>query len=570
MRKLKVALVGNPNVGKSVLFNQLTGGSQHVGNWPGKTIEKAEGIFNFLDYEMSVIDLPGAYSLSPYSTEEKIVSDYLSKNKESIIVTVVDASSLERGLFLTMQLIERGLRVIVALNMVDLAEEKGIHTDTAKLSRLLNVPVVPIVAVHGKGIRELVISVINQRNKKIKPAKKKSNIKQVYKKVNHIANQSQHFSKIRVPLREKLDTLLLHKYAGYLALFLVIALFFSSVFFVGDILSSYLSPLFSLIENLELLSSFNPYLNTMLISVLEGVVAGVSIALPYLIPFYILLAILEDSGYLPRIVFLMDNLMHTIGLHGKSFLPMILGYGCAVPAILCCRILGSEKQRFITAFLVTLVPCAARTVIIFGLVGAVLGLKWALLLYLLNAFILFVLGALLSKYLPGKATALIIDIPSYKLPSFLPLLRRTWFRTKHFIWIALPIIVLSTIVVNFLEMVNLLNPISEFLSPVTVGILGLPSIVGIALIIGFLRKELALLLLVSLLGTDNFELVLTPVQIMVFTVVSMFYVPCAATVATLYKEFGLNKTAFMVAGQITLAIILGVLVRFTLEHLVLF
>ncbi|HNT61037.1 MAG TPA: nucleoside recognition domain-containing protein, partial [Candidatus Bilamarchaeaceae archaeon] len=296
--------------------------------------------------------------------------------------------------------------------------------------------------------------------------------------------------------------------------------------------------------------------------VFEGIAAAAIIALPYIIPFAIALAILEDSGYLARMAFLMDTFMRKIGLHGKAFIPMILGYGCTVPACLSCRIMETQRERFLSAFLVTLVPCAARSVIIMGLVAAFVGIEWAAFLYLLNILIIAILGRIAFRALPGEPMGLIMEMPSYKMPSPINIAKTAWLKANSFIWIALPIIIASTVLIKLVEFFGLIGPISDVLSPITVGWLGLPAIAGITLIFGILRKELALVMLAALLGTENFSSALTQVQMLTFAIVSMYYVPCTATIAALAREFGWKKSLAITVFEVMFAILLaGVLAR---------
>jgi len=286
-------------------------------------------------------------------------------------------------------------------------------------------------------------------------------------------------------------------------------------------------------------------------------IAGITVALPYIAPFYFILYFLEDSGYLSRIAFLMDTLMHKIGLHGKAFIPLILGYGCNVPACLGCRIMETERERLLAGFVTTLVPCAARTVIILGLVGAFVGIEWALAIYILNLCVVFILGRIAFKVLPGEPTALIMEMNDYRVPHMKTVAKQAWFKLEEFIKIAFPLIITGSFLVKLLDVFKLLDPIANILSPITVMWLGLPSIVGITLIFGVLRKELTLIMLATLLKTTNFAEVLTPAQMITFTLVSIFYVPCIATIAALVREFGWKNTLFITVSEIAFAIALG-------------
>jgi len=281
--------------------------------------------------------------------------------------------------------------------------------------------------------------------------------------------------------------------------------------------------------------------------------------LPYIVPFYVILYFLEDSGYLSRIAFLMDNIMHKIGLHGKAVIPLILGYGCNVPACLGCRIMETERERLLAVFVTTLVPCAARTVIILGLVGEYLGIEYALALYIFNLAIIFVLGRLAFKVLPGEPTALIMEMHDYRLPHLKTVLKQTWFRLLEFIKIAFPLIILGSFTIKLIEVFGLLEPVALALSPITVTWLGLPLIAGITLIFGVLRKELMLIMLATLFGTTNFAEVpgFGPIQMIVFTIVAMFYIPCISTIAALIKEIGWKRALLITIFEIVFAIALG-------------
>lgn len=279
--------------------------------------------------------------------------------------------------------------------------------------------------------------------------------------------------------------------------------------------------------------------------------------LPYLVPFYFLLYALEDSGYLSRVAFLMNSAMHKIGLHGKAFIPMILAYGCNVPACLGCRIMETEREWILATFVVTLIPCAARTVMVLGLVDTFVNIESALALYAMDLLVVLLLGRFAFKVLPGELTGLVMEVHEYRLPHLRIVISQTWFRVVEYAKMALPLIVLSGLLIKSIEALGLLGAISFALSPVTTAWLGLPSEVGILLVFGVLRKELALIMLASLLGTSNFGSVLTPLQMIVFTVVAMFYIPCVATIATLAKELGWKKTAVITVFEIVFAVFLG-------------
>jgi len=630
--KLTAALAGNANVGKSVIFNHLTGLHQHIGNWPGKTVERAEGTLYFRNYTVDIVDLPGIYSLSTYSLEELVSRKYIAVEHPDVVINVVDASVLERNLFFTLQLMELETPMVIALNQIDMAKRKGIQIDIDKLQKLLGIPVIPTVAINGIGVDKLLekaietiekgpvkkhahvrygeeveekIGVLIEKLKKIQfvyppryvaikllegdkeiereIGRTSPHVISIAKKLaSEIENHHRHgcltvitserynvagcitratqklVPPIKLSLGESLHNFTTHKITGYLILTFLLLLIFYVIFTVGDYTSGLLNDLFYGLEPL-FSGAFGAGIIGELIwgGIIEGIIAGVSIALPYILPFYIILYFLEDSGYLSRIAFLMDNVMHKMGLHGKAFIPLMLGYGCNVPACLGCRIMETQRERLLAAFVTTLVPCAATTVIILGLVGEFLGIQWALGLYIFNLLIIFALGKLAFKLVPGEPTGLIMEMHDYRWPHLKTVLKQTWFRLAEFIKIAFPLIIVGSLAIKLAEILGLLEPIASMLSPVTVMWLGLPAITGITLIFGVLRKELTLIMLATLLGTTNFALVLTPIQMIVFTIVAMFYIPCIATIAALVREFSWKKALVITVFEIVFAIIVG-------------
>ncbi|MEM2920987.1 MAG: ferrous iron transport protein B [Candidatus Bathyarchaeia archaeon] len=629
--KLTIALAGNANVGKSVIFNYLTGLHQHIGNWPGKTVEKAEGTLHFKGYEIDIVDLPGIYSLSTFSMEELISREYIISEKPNLVVNVVDASLLERCLFFTIQLMELETPMIIALNQVDIASRKGIKIDHEKLSEILGVPVIPTIATKGKGIYELLDVILNViENDKAKPRKIKygreveekieiiskmllgvffrypprwtaikllegdkeveesilkvapeivtkakelaQEIEQVhghscftvmaserYNIANSIAREVQVVTtSTKLAVEDRLHNLTTHKALGYLVMLGVIASLFYSVFLFGNFTSALLSDLLKGFEPaFEAVFGYGYFKEIIFGGVFESLVAGIAIALPYLVPFYFLLYMLEDSGYLSRIAFLMDSAMHKIGLHGKAFIPVILSYGCNVPACLGCRIMETERERILATFIVTLIPCAARSVIILGLVGKYISIEVALALYAMDLSVVLLLGRVAFRFMPGEPTGLIMEMHEYRMPHIKTVASQTWFRVAEYAKMALPLIVLSGLLIKSIEVLGFLKVISFVMSPVTTAWLGLPPEVGISLIFGILRKELALVMLTSLLGTSNFGSVLTPLQMIVFTTVMMFYIPCVATIAALVKELGLKKAALITVSEVLFAVMVG-------------
>jgi ferrous iron transport protein B len=357
---------------------------------------------------------------------------------------------------------------------------------------------------------------------------------------------------------KRFEELTAHPFYGYVFMFAVILSLFYSIFTFGDWFTTILDAVF-----VSLRVTYFSWLGTgaaqtfIWDGIIEGLVAGITIALPYIIPFYLFLSILEDSGYLARIAYLSDSAMHEIGLHGKGFIPMMLGFGCSVPAVLGCRIMETEREKILAAFVATLVPCAARSVVIMGLVAEYVGFEWAIILYLLDFLLIYALGRIAFKSLPGEPMGFIMEMPSYRMPTLSVTTQRTWFKLEHFIKEAFPIMIAGNFIIQLADLAGLLDVIQGLLSPITVAWLGLPVAAGVTLIFGILRKELTLILLGSLLGTSNFATVLTPVQMFVFAFVVMVYVPCIATIGALVKEFGYKRAIVISAIEIGLAILLG-------------
>jgi ferrous iron transport protein B len=629
MTKLTIALAGNANVGKSVIFNQLTGLHQHIGNWPGKTVEKAEGTLHFKGNEIDIIDLPGIYSLSTYSLEELVSREYIAVERHDLVINVVDASVLERNLFFTLQLTELETPMVIALNQIDIANKKGIKIDYEKLSQTLGVPVVPTMAIKGIGVYKLlevaletikrdeskprqttygdeieeriekIVSMVEKIGSKY-PArwtavkllegdeevekeisKKEPNILPIVKKMaeeiekihghscstvmtseryelaGRIAREVQQIMPaVKPSTSQRLHDLTTHRVFGYILMAAIVLSIFYAIFTFGGFASTFLSDVFYSWEPAFENVLGKGILEELIWGGVEGIIAGVTVILPYIAPFYFLLYVLEDSGYLSRVAFLMDVAMHKIGLHGKAFIPAMLAYGCNVPACLGCRIMETQRERFLAAFVVTMIPCAATTVVVLGLVGTFVSIEWAIMLYIIDLVIIFLLGRLAFKALPGEPTGLIMEMNEYRLPHLKTVVTQTWFRLEEFIKIAFPLIIVSSLVIKCMEVLGFLNLLSVAFSPVTAGWLGLRPEMGIPLVFGILRKELTLIMLAASLKPAGLS-VLTPVQMVVFTLVTMLYMPCVATIAACVKEFGWKKTLFITIFRIILAIFIG-------------
>jgi ferrous iron transport protein B len=628
---LTFALAGNANVGKSVIFNQLTGSNQIIGNWPGKTVDRAEGTLSFEGHEIRIIDLPGIYSFSTFSMEELVSRDYVALEKPDTVINVVDASVLERNLFFTLQLLEMQAPLVLCLNQVDVAKNKGMIIDKEKLEAALGAPVVFATATRGEGIYELVREAVKvaKHKPKLKHLKYRKDLedrieklKQIIEKENlglqyparwiaikllegdteitrivseksklvsdsakgiaqEVSNscQEQCFSviaseryalassiaasalqqsEVKTNFSDKLEWLTTHRILGYFTSAGVIAGLLLWTFFVGNGLSNLISSGLSFIKPVNpSLSASQPILAIILNGVWGGFNAGITLIIPFVIPFYLLLALVESSGILTRVAFMMDSAMHKIGLHGKALIPIILGYGCSVPAIHSCKIMETRRERLLAAFAITFAPCSARTIVLFGMVGLFVGIQWALLLYMVDIAIIFGLGRVAMKAVPGKSTGLIMEMSSFKVPSLKVVLKQTWTRTKSIIYVVFPIYIVGSALIQALYVYHVLTPISNAMSPLTVGWLGLPVAAGILLILGVVRKEFVLLAAVAIFGSTNLALYFSPVQLVVVALVAMLYIPCVSTIAILVKEFGWKAATTISLANIAAAVLIG-------------
>ncbi|MDR0471303.1 MAG: ferrous iron transport protein B [Nitrososphaerota archaeon] len=628
---LTFALAGNANVGKSVIFNQLTGSSQIIGNWPGKTIDRAEGTLNFEGHNIKIIDLPGIYSFSTFSMEEIVSRDYIALEKPHAVINVVDASVLERNLFFTLQLIEMHAPLVLCLNQVDVAKNKGMLIDKDKLQTALGIPVILATAIRGEGIYDVVREAVKVATHKQNPPtlkyrqpieEKINQLQQLITKENldlqypprwlaikllegdseitplianksppivetskQIAAELEHncqepcFSLIASEryalanqitatalqqsertntLSDKLEWLTTHKIWGYLTAIGVIAGLLLWTFFIGNTLSGIITNVLNFIYPVDpTLTTELPLLTILLNGLWGGFSAGLTLIIPFVIPFYLLLAFIEDSGILTRVAFMMDSAMHKMGLHGKALIPIILGYGCNVPAIQACKIMETRRERLLAAFAITFAPCSARTLILFGMVGLFVGIQWALLLYVIDIAVIFALGRIAMKAVPGKSTGLIMELSNFKLPSLKVVLKQTWTRTKSIIYVVFPIYLVGSTLIQAAYALNILSPLSEALAPLTVWWLGLPAFAGVLLILGTIRKEFVLIGAVAILSTTNLLVGFTPVQLVILALVAMLYLPCVSTIAILGKEFGWKAAAIISVANIGAALIIG-------------
>jgi ferrous iron transport protein B len=615
---MRFALIGQPNCGKSTLFNQVAGYKAETGNFTGTTVTFTESRVRVLGEVIELVDLPGTYTLTGSNPAERETLSYLGSHQVDLIINILDATRLAQGMTLSLELLELQLPTIIAVNMMDEAARVGINIDGNRLQQVLGVDVVPLVANKGRGVKRLFITALESARKRQIPQRlhyctdlesavhslaasidgtfpgftaETTAIKllesnnaisdQVYKKRpdlhNQVKSHQAHLQarmgqeaawvisgerhtlagsiaksvvqqgKRNITWRDRLDDILLHPLWGYLTLFVILLVFFEIVYGIGRILEKPLLDFFNQLNQviINALSGY-PFIAEIASGLLQGIAGGFAIVLPYLVPFLLGLGFLEDVGYLPRVAFLMDALMHRMGLHGKAVVPFILGYGCNVPAVMSTRMLEDRRDRYLAATLATLVPCAARLAVVFGLVAFYLGPLAALAIYLFNLVVIAITGKVLSGLLPEDTPGMILEMPVYRLPTLRTVTQKTWFRAREFIVEAWPVLIVGSIILSVMIYFNLTVLVNIFLLPLT-WILGLPSEVGVPLVFGILRKELSLIMLRQALGASDFGEVLTPVQMITFSVFVVFYVPCLATLTVIKRELG-RKDMFTIAG----------------------
>jgi ferrous iron transport protein B len=560
----KILLMGNPNVGKSALFSRLTGVQAIVSNYPGTTISYTRGHMKLGGEKAEVIDAPGTYTLEPTSEAEEIALKLLDSG--DIVINVVNAINLERNLYLTLQLLETGKPVVVALNLWDDTKHRGVDIDLDKLRERLEVPVIPTVAITGQGIKELVEHIPQA----ISPPRPPATRDERWAAIGQIIEEVQHISHRHHTWRERLADASVSPVSGGIIALAVLAAAFFVIRFIGEGLINYiLDPLFShlwspVLSWLSNLMGGTGFLHDIVIGKLidgevdlvqsfgllsSGLFVPFGMVLPYIISFYFVLGILEDTGYLPRLAVLMDTIMHRLGLHGYAIIPNLLGLGCNVPAILSTRILESKRERFIAATLISIaVPCAALQAMIFGLVGA-RGIGYVAIVYGTLFIVWIILGLILNRTVKGFSPELLIEIPPYRLPPWRTILQKLWFRTYGFLAEAIPIILGAILVVNVLYILGVFDAIANFTAPVVTGLLGLPKEAVTALVIGFLRKDVALGMLAPLALSSG--------QLVVGSVVLAMLFPCIATFVVMFRELGVVNMLKAVGVMIVAALATG-------------
>ena len=648
--KLTFALAGNQNCGKTTLFNQLTGANQHVGNFPGVTVDRKDGTIKNHP-EATVTDLPGIYSLSPYSSEEIVTRDFLIKDKPSGIINIVDASNLERNLCLTMQLMELGIPMVLALNMMDEVRENGGSIRVNELEQILGIPVIPISAVKNEGIDELVSHALHVARFMEKPGRidfctdsvdKKDPVGAVHRCIHAVVHMIEPEAKQSgLPLRfaatkliendvpiekllnltddkkqafehivsvmedetgldreaaisnmrfsfiekmcqktvvrpheskehkrsMKIDRLLTGKYTAIPCFIAIMALIFVMTFnlvgaWLSDLMSLGVDSVISLIDNALTAVQINPVVHSLVVDGICNGVGSVISFLPTIVTLFFFLSILEDTGYMARVAFVMDKLLRKIGLSGRSFVPMLIGFGCSVPASMSTRTLSSERDRKMTILLTPFMSCSAKLPI-YSLIISVFFPRQYQALVMVGLYIFGIICAIIyalilkSTKFKGEPVPFVMELPNYRLPSAKSVVHLIWEKAKGFIEKAFTIIFVASIIIWFLQTFDakfnvaespeqsLLAMIGSLVAPIFAPLGFGDWRVSTALITGFTAKESVVSTLTVLMG-GNAELVstlFTPFTAAVFLVFTLLYTPCVAAIATVKREMGGTKAA---------------------------
>ena len=632
-KTFKVALVGQPNVGKSSLFTRLTGVGVISSNYPGTTVEFDEGVVTRNGKTVSVHDLPGTYSMSGNSDDEKVVLRDLWEGRNDTVILVADATNLVSSLVLCFEALELGLPTIIALTKIDEARKRN-RIDIDALSGILGVPVMPVSSKTSEGVDALADAVcegrarasgfrveympdiekaivaledglpdnlkFNKRGVAVKLLEESEPFDEMigtdlkhtvavmkklyrdgtgqslavgiassrYAEAENIVSDVVSESDTKPSLADRISDVMITPVTGIPILLAVCLVILTTIVYVGSFLDGVVSSVYEAVVGTAIidLGGDSEFWTAVLTGIDGSIQAIMSLVIPYIMVFYIILGILEDSGYLTRAVVLLDRTMHHFGLHGGSFIPIIVGLGCNVPAIMAVRTVQSRREKVIlSSMIVMAVPCSAQMAIIMGATGSYSGIIYAFGILVMLVCLAVVTGVLMNRFMKYEPSNLAMELPDLQVPSAKNVLFKTWYRIKDFFYIAFPLLVVGSIVVELLLQYDLLDVIVDPLSPVIVGMLGLPAVCSIAFIVGILRKEMALGMLQILAGGVALEAFMTPDQFVVFGVVMAVYMPCVATLITMWREIGWKETIGVSVLSIVVAILLGTATNLLLQ-----
>jgi len=586
---ITVGLIGNPNTGKTSLINSLTGLNLHVGNWSGKTVEKKECLIYFQKQCIRIVDLPGTYSIAPYSEEEKISRNFIIKEKPDVIVQTIDITTLKRHLLMTLELLALNKNIVLASNFNKEAERKNIQVDLEKIAESFQVPIVPIEAHIGKGKEKLLKQIIVSSREKPKIPKYLDKILKTNKQINY-CQAIDFIKKKTVPFyidknkngkTNRIDSFILNKYSAVPIFLFIMFLIFKATFSLSLPLIEIIDGFFQSLEAIVINSSLPELLKSFLTGGVLGGIGSILAFTPLVFILFFMIAILEDSGYLPRTVVLTDRLFSKFGISGRSFIPMMLGFGCNVPAIMATRTIKNKKERYITIFINSFISCGARLPIyilftgIFFPENAVLIIS---LLYFTGIFVAFLVSFLLSRVIEfNQNSNLIIELPPYRMPTFRNVHKQAFTQTSLFIKKAGTIILTTVILIWFLASFpfgveycsecSLLGKIGKLIAPVFEPLGFGHWTFAVALLFGLIAKEVVVSTLGTLYGVGQQGLItaipqyLNPAGALAFLFFSLLYVPCLATIAVIKKET--NSWRFTIAQ-----IIVTILIAWTVSFIV--
>lgn len=569
---INVALLGNPNVGKTTIFNSLTGSNQYVGNWPGVTIEKKEG---FLGKDIKVVDLPGIYAMDTFSNEEKVAKSYLENDDVDIIVNVVDAANLTRNLYLTTQLMQFNKPIIVLLNMMDVAKSRGINIDTEKLSKELNITVIPTVAKKKNNLDSIESTIKNTIGKKVIYNNNFGSEVETYKKLENILSKcSKSSTEQKKSISDRIDDIVLNPILAYPVFLGLLFLLFKFTFdWVGGPLQEGLGGLieaYVMAPMDNLLANSSEWFRSLII---DGILGGISGTLPFfplIFTLFLGISIFEDSGYMSRTAFLMDKIMSKVGLSGKAFIPMVMGLGCSSPAIMATRTLESEKDRKITALIAPLMTCGAKLPIYALFVSIFFPDNEALVttsLYLIGILVAILVALVLNKTVyKTQVEPFILELPEYKVPTISGLMKNTWNKSKGFLIRVVTIMFAMSVVIWALSSFNFsgfteniddsfLASIGKILAPIFVPLGFKDWRISVSILTGLGAKEIVVNTLIVLFGDLQTVLptIFTGVSAYSFLIFSALYTPCIAALATMRKEYGNKMMMISLIYQFALA-----------------
>ncbi len=618
----RAVLIGNPSVGKSLIFNHLTGLGVEVSNYPGTTVGVMQGTVHYENTAFHLVDLPGIYSLTGDSVEEKMVREYLLAEDISLLIAVLDAKHLERNLYLLLQVAEMKKPLLVILNMMDEVETTGKIIDASELGKKLGVPVIPSVATNGKNLDEIARTVLggdtpvpsvtipydhhieaavhslqkyygisqsealwaleNVTVSTITPEIHENSLiiaEEIERR--HMMSPEQIIAANRHNLakqiaaavtndapprrRRDLDELLTRGFPGLPILVIIMVSILLIVFTLGGVLEETIVTLMTtyIADPFHALG-LGPFADAVGGAIILALMSGLGIAFPYVFLFYLFISILEDTGYLTRAAFLADRSMHKLGLHGQGLIPMVLSFGCSVPAIMSTRLLPTKREQFIASVLVTMLPCSARTVVISGIVASFIGFGAAFSIYVIVFVLVFIVGCILSRITPGEQFGMILEMAQLRKPIASHVLKKSWMRVREFIYIAMPLLLVSSIFLGLFEYYGLVAMFEEFIDPISTAVLGLPGFAFTALMFGILRKEMAFETLAVMGGTTDLASILSSGQLYIFALVCALFIPCISTIAVLMREIGTRRAAIITIFTLCLGIGLGALVKLIL------